>query len=1157
MKGEIDNFMKVFKNILSKVLEYKKLISALSGNEFPIAVTGLSDVHKAHIIYSLCKDISQKVVFISANESEASDIIDDLVALGINAVMFPLRDLCFREFEGVSKEYEHKRIKALSKITDGDFEVLVTSIEATLLHTIPKNIFNEKKFTLKKNMEISLEEVCNKLLSCGYERFEKVDGMGQFSVRGGIVDLFSPGLDLPIRIDFFGDEIDNICEFGLENQRRIRDLDEVSVSVSREVLIDDKDKLSKKIMNEALNIKNKNPKAYKVMSYEADRISQGATIISLDKYINVIYSSVSTLFDYIPEDMTIFASETVRIKEAISSFNLKWKEELESYIIDGTLCDGLHKYSEDAVYLIDEISKRKSVYMDVFAHKSYALAPKLIINFNAYKLPVWRGEISTLSNDIKPLISNKGSILVLAGSERFARVLADDLVSYGIDAVFLKDCNDISQGKVVVTEGSLSSGFRYQGSNISVISHGRYKHKKKKPRVKGKEIFDLSDLEEGNYVVHSQHGIGIFSGVHEIEMNGVSKDYIKLLYDRGDILYVPVTQMDMVSKYIGSKEDVKLRLNKLGSTTWQNTKKRVKSEVKDIAKDLIKLYSERMNAPGFSFSEDNEFQRDFDNRFEYEETDDQLRSINEIKRDMQKRSPMDRLLCGDVGFGKTEVALRAACKCLIDGKQCAMLVPTTILAWQHFQTTCRRFEGFPFKIELLSRFRTPKQQQEIVKSLKDGDIDFVIGTHRLVQKDIKFKDLGLVIIDEEQRFGVAHKEKFKAMSKNVDVLTLSATPIPRTLNMAMTGIRDMSAIEEAPQDRCPVQTYVMEYDKGVVYEAIRREIRRGGQVYYLHNRVESINRVASEIANDIYEANVGIAHGQMSESELSDVWQDLLEQKINVLVCTTIIETGVDVPNANTLIIDNADCMGLSQLHQLRGRVGRSSRRAYAYFTFRKNKVLSEIAQKRLSAIRDFTEFGSGFKIAMRDLELRGAGNIIGAQQHGNMEAVGYDMYLNLLGEAVKQAKGENIESYEIECLIDIDVSANIQDNYIASLGQRLSMYRKISAIRLKEDVIDVVEELKDRFGTIPIQTLNLIRIAYIRSLCSQMNIYEIKQRGRFLFLYKKDMSVEDFAEMFKRLKGKVAFSAGNKPYLSIKMNDNDDPIDILNEAFNIEQIIL
>lgn len=633
----------------------------------------------------------------------------------------------------------------------------------------------------------------------------------------------------------------------------------------------------------------------------------------------------------------------------------------------------------------------------------------------------------------------------------------------------------------------------------------------------------------------------------------MTKDYIKIKYAKEDVLYVPVTQLDLVSKYIGPHEDGKnLKINRLGGKEWQKTRSRVRAAVKDMAEQLTKLYAERMKAPGYAFSPDTDMQNDFERRFEFEETDDQLRCIDEIKGDMEKNYPMDRLLCGDVGFGKTEVALRAAFKCITEGKQCAMLVPTTILAFQHYQTILKRFEGFPVEVEMISRFRTPQEQTRILRGLRQGSVDMVVGTHRLISKDIKFKDLGLVIIDEEQRFGVAQKEHLKELFPTVDVLTLSATPIPRTLNMAMTGIRDMSMLEEAPQDRHPVQTYVLEHDMGILAEAMQKELRRGGQVYYLHNRVDTITRAAARIHEFLPDARIGVAHGKMEEEELSEIWSNLLNGEIDILVCTTIIETGVDVPNVNTLIIENADRLGLAQLHQIRGRVGRSARRAYAYLTFTRGKELSEIATRRLSAIREYTEFGSGFQIAMRDLEIRGAGNILGAQQHGHMEAVGYDMYIQMLSEAIAEERGEKPEKQEEECLIDLQIEAHIPEEYIESIPQRLAIYRRIADIRTPDDAEDVYDELIDRFGDPPPSVQGLVNVSLLRNSASAQGIYEICQRGNCLLLYSNSIDMQKVSRLAALLRGRILVSAGAKPYISVKMAAGQTPVDTLQEALRI-----
>lgn len=761
-------------------------------------------------------------------------------------------------------------------------------------------------------------------------------------------------------------------------------------------------------------------------------------------------------------------------------------------------------------------------------------------------------------DDLSPLVQKDSTVVVMGGTEKAAKNLAEDLENENVPALYFPlEPAEFPRGRVSVLPGALSGGFGYPHEKFYAFTYGRnaVASKKRKSRSgfkKGQSLHSLDELKKGDYVVHSLHGIGVFDGINKLEVGKITKDYIKIKYAKGDVLYVPVTQLDLVSKYIGPHEDDgrTVKLNKIGGKDWEKTRNKVRAAVKDMADQLIALYSKRQNSPGYAFSPDIDMQSDFERRFEYDETSDQLRAIDEIKGDMEKPYPMDRLLCGDVGFGKTEVALRAAFKCAADGKQCAILVPTTILAYQHYRTILKRFDGFPVEIEMLSRFRTPKEQEKILKNLKRGSLDIIVGTHRLVSKDVKFKDLGLLIVDEEQRFGVAQKEKLKELFPTVDVLTLSATPIPRTLNMAMTGIRDMSVIEEAPQDRYPVQTYVIEHDMGILCEAMEKELRRGGQVYYLHNRVESIESTAAKIKEMMPSARIAVAHGRMGEEELSEIWRDLLEGDIDILVCTTIIETGVDVPNCNTLIIEDADRLGLAQLHQIRGRVGRSTRRASAYFTFKRGKELSEIANRRLSAIREYTEFGSGFKIAMRDLEIRGAGNVLGAQQHGHMEAVGYDMYLQLLGEAVEEEKGEKPISRKKECLIDMQIDAHIPDNYIKSIPQRLAVYRRIADIKNTEDAEDVKDELRDRFGEIPQSVQGLIDVSLLRNTAAAKGIYEIGQKGNSVILYVNDIDTNTVLNLSSMMRGRVSIMDYGKKHIAVKIADGQSPLDTLKEIF-------
>lgn len=1143
------------------------LIDALKGSEAfksllantkrgrTVCASGLSAVNKANIIYALCRLKGATAFCLASDEKEAQTLCNDLCCMGLRAFVYPVRDLNFLGFESKSHEYEHARLKVLLKLIDGECDVVISCVDAACQLTVPRSVLKESAITFEEGREIPLEKAVRTLTLLGYERFDAVDGNGQFSVRGGILDFFMPDSEHPVRAEFWGDEITDLSYFDIETQRRFKKAGKIKLSPSTEIIIDDREALADTIVHKAKLLRSKNSaKAKEKLFAEAELIRSGALIANADKFINQIYEKPESLFDYLDRDTLVFTSEFATISDRGKAMDFMSAETLKQGFEDGVLCRGFDRFTLTFNECTEFLQGHGTIVLENFVHGSTTLMLSEIISFSAKQLSAWGGSYKQLSEDLDGLFTPEYRGVILAGTKRAAQNLCDSLVRDGYNAVYSEHLKAAQKGSLYVMPGALSAGFEYPGVKFFVITYSQNayrpeKKKKRKPK-NGQEIYSLSELAAGDYVVHSVHGVGVFGGIRKIDTHGIIKDYIKIEYAKGDVLYVPVTQLDMVAKYIGPHENSRVKLNRLGSGDWQKTKARVKSSVKDIAKELIELYSARMKAKGYAFSRDNEWQRDFEMSFEYDETPDQLRCCKEIKHDMQKTAPMDRLLCGDVGFGKTEVALRAAFKCVADSKQCALLCPTTILAWQHYQTVTKRFEGYPIRVELLSRFRTAKQQKEILQRLKRGEVDMIVGTHRLVQKDVEFRDLGLAIIDEEQRFGVAQKERFKEICKNVDVLTLSATPIPRTLNMAMSGLRDMSVIEEAPQNRQPVQTYVLEHDDAVINEAIRRELRRGGQVFYLHNNVETITSAANRILEAVPEAKIAVGHGKMNEKELSEVWRKMLEQEVDVLVCTTIIETGVDLPNANTLIIENADCMGLSQLHQLRGRVGRSTRRAYAYFTFRRSKVLTEIQQKRLAAIREFTEFGSGFKIAMRDLELRGAGNIMGAQQHGHMESVGYDMYLKLLGEAVSEEKGEQLPSNDLDCLIDISMDAHIPEYYVESLTLRLDVYRRIADIRSVSDAEDVKAELRDRFGEIPQSVLGLVDIALVRNKANAMGIYEIRQNDSNILLYVKEIKSPVVADLLIALNGKATLNAGAKPFVSVKCKDNESPLDVLTKIF-------
>lgn len=1148
--------MEFLDKILLKSQTFNSILFGIFDNKNTISITGLSDIHKAHFAHSICKLKHLPALMIVPNESIAQKIVADLISMGSRAAVFPARDFNFYNIEGQSADYEHQRISVLSQIISGQLEIVVATIDATLQFTAPKYAFSNATFNIGLNTKISLEETVKKLINSGYTRSDQVDGPGQFSLRGGILDVFSTNSNNPVRIEFWGDTIDSMSFFDITDQRRTEKVDTMNIAPAQEVLIGDASKLLTKIIDLQKRIsKNKSAEnAINTLNSELESLQNAGNISSRDKFISLIYDSPGTLLNYFPSNAVVFICDQAQVDEKLQAHRARWEEDLRLYLEDGVLCAGLTSFSLDKSDFLALLFNKHTVYLDLFLTQSYFSSIDEPFAFNARQIAPWNGNISFLKEDLSSMDKDQ-SVVVLAGDEKAANRIVFDLIPICENIRFVLNLYNIQTGAKIITPGTLSCGFEYPEINFSLITYSRAAKSQKnfrKKKNKSTNIYSLSDLHVGDYVVHSLHGIGIFNGIHKLEVQGVAKDYIKISYAKGDTLYVPVTQLDLVDKYIGPAAGTRVKLNKLGSSDWQKSKSRVKNATQDIAKELIKLYSERVRTKGYAFTEDGELQRDFEAQFEYTETPDQMRCIDEIKADMQRISPMDRLLCGDVGFGKTEVALRAAFKCVCDSKQCAILVPTTILAWQHFETILARFRSFPVKIEMLSRFRTPKHQESILKRLKRGEIDIIVGTHRLVQKDVVFRDLGLVIIDEEQRFGVKQKERFKEIAKNVDILTLSATPIPRTLNMAMSGIRDMSSIEEAPQNRLPVQTYVLEHDQTVINEAIRKELRRGGQVYYMHNSVGSISQTAAVLQRQIPEATVGFAHGKMSEHELSRVWQGVIAHKIDILVCTTIIETGIDVANVNTLIIENADRLGLAQLHQIRGRVGRSERRAFAYFTYKRNKVLSEISQNRLAAIREFTEFGSGFKIAMRDLELRGAGNILGGEQHGHMVDVGYDMYLKLLENAVRVEKGDVPAKLEVECLVDVQVSAHIPERYISNVNQRLDIYRRISDIRSKYDATDVLDELIDRFGDPPESVSNLIDIALIRNTAADLGIYEIRQQNSTFLLFSNNLNEKLLEKFIKTMGKRVTIKTTAKPHICVTADPNVTVITSLKEILSI-----
>lgn len=1154
--------MSCYSKLLENSTEFKELLGYVETGYAPSGVIGLPAAPKSHLVHSLCEKLSRRAIVVLPDEALARKFASDInefSGIGKKAFFYPARDYSFNSSQGQSREYEQIRLKTLSNILGENYSVITCSVEAALQLTISPDELRKRTFKIDLQTEISAEKLIETLNSAGFKRADSVEGAGQYAHRGGIIDFFPPDSAEPIRIELWGDNVDAISSFDPSTQRRTDNLDSCEITPATEIIFGSDDELREKINSFISTVSGKGSrKAKECLNKDIEMLEAGVKLLSVDKYLSLAYEKPASIFDYCKDDL-LFVCESASVKDKAENTQKLLNGEIKAQFENGVLCKGLDTFSLTFPQLLNIYEEKKAFYIDTFPRGTFDTPVKSLTTFNVQQNPSWNGSLEVLMDDLRPALRNGEKCIVIAGTEKAAASLAEALETEDIKSMFFPvPPAEFPKNIVSVLSGGLSGGFRYPNEKFNIISYGKGGHsptsKRRKKNYKAADaIQSLEELSKGDYVVHSVHGIGIFDGIKKLEVSGVTKDFIKVTYAKGDALYVPVTQLDLISKYIGPKDDSKaLKLSRLGGKDWEKLKARVKTSAKNMAKELIALYSRRMKMPGYSFSPDIDMQSDFERRFEFEETDDQLRTIHEIKRDMEKPHPMDRLLCGDVGFGKTEVALRAAFKCIADGKQCAILVPTTILALQHYNTIKKRFEGFPIEAEMLSRFRTSKEQTNIIKALKRGSLDIIVGTHRLISKDIVFKDLGLIIIDEEQRFGVGQKEKLKELYPSVDCLTLSATPIPRTMNMAMSGIRDMSVIEEAPQDRSPVQTYVLEHDWGVLAEAMEKELRRGGQVYYLHNKVETIERTAATIKEFLPDANIGIAHGKMSEDELSDVWRDLLDGAIDILVCTTIIETGVDVPNANTLIIENANNLGLAQLHQIRGRVGRSARRGFAYLTFNRNKELTEIATKRLTAIREYTEFGSGFKIAMRDLEIRGAGNILGSEQHGHMEAVGYDMYMKLLSEAVMEEKGEAPRATTKECLIDIRIDAHIPEDYIDSLPQRLSIYKRIADIRNDEDASDVLDELIDRFGEPPSGVEGLIKVALLRNMASNLGIYEIGQNNNSLLLYVEKVDMSKVAVLVKAMRGRILVSTGPKPYITVKKASGQSPLDALKEALDL-----
>ena len=1106
--------MNILLQALEKSPEYEQLLDSISRGSVA-AVSGLSQITRSHFLAALHAKSSRPSVFLVQDELAASRLQEELESfLGVQIPILPERELTFVEASGVSRQWEQKRLKLLYDLATGKLPLLIASFGAMALRTMPRAVLFSASILLRVGASFTPEDLIERLTQAGYSRTTLVEGVGQFALRGGILDVYSPGEAMPVRCEFFGDELDAMGFFDSTTQRRTENTEQALLLPVAESLpslhpegVDGLCRELQSIIARQRRRKVPHENLITTLTRDIESLQSGVSFPSADRYLALIYPEFSCAADYLSTETAVYFCDHGALSRAAKAQEEEFGLGLDAFLESGRLAGELCEFYLSFDALAARMKGHPVVYFDSFLSARFPenLPPKQLLSVTARQLPGYGGSLETAVSDLKSYVRNDYGCLVLCGGRRRGEILKEMLGKEGVNALLAFPAVHLPQaGQVFLTDGSLPAGLEYPDLRLAILTEGQLLVKKteRKPKPKKapsnrKKLESFTDLTPGDLVVHEHHGIGRYVGMEQMKVGGAIKDYVKIAYQGTDTLYVPATQLDLVSKYIGSGgENQTVRLNKLGGDQWQKAKAKAKAAAKDLAAGLIQLYAERKRRPGFAFAADSPWQKEFEESFEYAETDDQLRAIAEIKHDMESPAPMERLLCGDVGFGKTEVALRAVMKCILDGKQAAILVPTTVLAQQHYATAQSRFRSFPVTIEVLSRFTTPKEQKRILSNLAEGRVDLIIGTHKLIQKSVKFHDLGLLVIDEEQRFGVSHKEKLREMARQVDTLTLSATPIPRTLNMSLSGLRDMSTLEEPPRDRQAVQTYVLEEDWGVLADACRRELDRGGQVYFLHNRVESIDRVASRLQKLLGpETRIAVGHGQMGEQELSSVMQQMVEGEADILVCTTIIETGIDIPNVNTLIVEDADRMGLAQLHQLRGRIGRSARRAYAYLTYRPGKILQEAAAKRLAAIREYVEFGSGFRIAMRDLEIRGAGNLLGPQQSGTMMSVGYDLYLKLLEEAVLEEKGETRETAR-ECAADLTVNANIPEKYVPSAQQRMDLYRRIASIRTNDDASDVLDELIDRYGEPPKPVLALLDVALLRSAAVKAGVGDISQRG-------------------------------------------------------------
>ena len=1124
---------------LEKSSKYNDFIKNLENKKSPIAISGLTGVAEASIIAKCLEQTKRPIFIITYNEIQAQALVNDLKFFTEDVAYLPKKEIITYDYVAESKNLPYERIEILNKIYKKQKLIIVASVETIKQKIISKDTLYKNVLKFKVGDRCDLEVLKQKLVDLGYQRFDLIDGRGEFSVRGGIIDI-STTESTGIRIELWGDEIDSIRHFNIISQRSIDNIEKIEIFPAHEYILETSiEKIVKNISNNVYpeNISEK-------VESDLEKIRNGEYISKIDRYFNSFYGKQETVLEYIDDKYLVFVDEFNKVIQRSENIEQDNENTIKALMEkERIIPDSLKNYVATE-NLESNIEKYQTIYLDKLDDRIKNGIERY--DFKYKELNYFKSGIDLFINDINNFKKQEKKVYIVVDTKEKANKMEKLLAEYDILSIYYEKLNKtiINQdaNTVIITLGKISKGFYSIDLNQVVmvasdlVDGTRTIKKRKSETFKQGEKVVFADLKVGDYVVHRRYGIGIYIGVNTITADGTTRDYLKLKYSGDDILYIPTNSLDEIRKYVGG-EELNLKLNKLGSKDWEKTTNKVRNNLRAVAKELIELYARREKSKGYAFSKDTEWQKQFEEAFPYVETDDQLRCIDEVKKDMENEKPMDRLLCGDVGYGKTEVAIRAAFKAVMDHKQVAYLAPTTVLAKQQYETFKERMKDFPIRVDVLNRFRTTKDKNRIIKEMKLGEIDILIGTHRLLGKDVEFNDLGLLIIDEEQRFGVKAKEKIKQYKTNVDVLTMTATPIPRTLHMSIVGVRDMSVIYEPPQNRKPVQTYVLEYDAEVIKEAITKELERNGQVFYLFNNVGEIALKADKISRLVPEAKVGFAHGRMTGEEIEDIMEDFVEGKINVLVCTTILESGIDIPNANTIIMENADRVGLAQLYQLRGRVGRSDRQGYAYITYRKDKMLSEVADKRLKAIKEFTEFGSGFKIAMRDLEIRGAGSLIGEIQHGHLEEVGYDTYCRILDEVLKEEQGIKVEE-DLGCQIDLNVTSYIPDSFISDQNQKIEIYQDIALCKNEEDIRNVIDEIIDRFGNMPNEIENLLEISRIKQLAKEKYLTKIQSRGNsVVFTYDTNkFDNNSLSDIIKKYENRIKFSAGIKPMITLKI---------------------